>query len=292
MNIFIYKWDASDAPIMWTGLGMEGTPEEKYRLLYKIVKPQLDRSAGVGDVRAWGPDPKQIFISFSRDKLHKHRLSQYELLQSLRAENFQMPSGKINENGEVRYVRSLARLDGLDALSRFPVGDTIVLSDVADIDYRLARTADIARIQGKSGAGLGIRKESDANTVETAQILRARMAEISSETGVEFYPFFDQGEIIESALDNLINAALTGGLFAVVVLYFFLRNMSMTLLIAACIPFTLIASVGAVYAAGGSLNVLSLMGLMIAVGMVVTMPSWWSIDLYPAMQVLILKMVP
>ena len=77
-----------------------------------------------------------------------------------------------------------------------------------------------------SGAGLGIRKESDANTVETALLLRERMDEIAEETGVEFYPFFDQGKIIESALDNLINAALTGGLFAIVVLYFFLRNLS------------------------------------------------------------------
>ena len=86
---------------------------------------------------------------------------------------------------------------------------------------------------------------------------------------IEFHPFFDQGKLISGALEDLKEAALTGGVFAIFVLFTFLRNITMTLLIAACIPFTIVASVAALYLGSGSLNLLSLMGLMIAVGMVV-----------------------
>ena len=126
------------------------------------------------------------------------------------------------------------------------------------------------RINGKDGAGLSIQKEADANTLDTSKQLLEVMESIEADPRfpIEFHPFFDQGKLISGALEDLKEAALTGGVFAMFVLFTFLRNITMTLLIA-CIPFTIVASVAALYLGSGSLNLLSLMGLMIAVGMVV-----------------------
>ena len=83
---FIYKWNMGDAPILWAGIGMEGTPEEKYNLLFKVINKKLERVPGVGGVNSWGADPKSIFIDFQRDALMEQRISQWDLLQRIRSD--------------------------------------------------------------------------------------------------------------------------------------------------------------------------------------------------------------
>ena len=268
-DYYIYKWDMSDAPIMWVGVGLEGTKEEQYQLLTKVITRKLERIPGVGEVQTWGAEKKDIYLGFVRDSLMEYRLGIWEIIQKLRSENFQLPSGKFIEDGQVQYVRSLAKLDSIEDVKEFPVRENIDVEDVASVNYRLASSANISRTQGKDGAGMAIRKESDANTVEVAVAVRKALDEMEQQHPIEFFRFFDQGDWIEQALNNLKSTAYTGGLFAIIVLFFFLRNVSMTLLIAACIPFTLVLSVSTMYLMGYSLNVLSLMGLMLAVGMVV-----------------------
>ena len=193
------------------------------------------------------------------------------IVQQLRQDNFQLPSGRIVEDQTVHYLRSIARYDSVESFEATPIRQDVQLQDVASIAYRLDPSATISRVNGKDGAGITVRQESDANTVETTQAVLAEMQDMEDDPNVpaQFYTFFNQGEMITGALDNLTEAALTGGAFAILILYVFLRNLSMTILIAACIPFTLVVAVSAMYLMGGSLNILSLMGLMIAVGMVV-----------------------
>lgn len=268
---WIYKWDASDAPVIYTGIGIEGDAEEQYDILENVVKRRLGRIEGVGEVDAWGADPKRVFIDFHRDSLMANRLGLWSVLQELRQDNFQLPSGRLEEDGTVHYLRSISRHESVEALSESPVKAGVNLEDIAKVKYRLDPSATISRVNGQDGAGLGVRKESDANTVDTTLAIEAEMTAMEEDPNipVSFYTFFSQGDLIKGSLDDLLEAALTGGIFAILILYLFLRNISMTLLIAACIPFSLVVAVSAMYLGGGSLNLLSLMGLMIAVGMVV-----------------------
>jgi len=190
----------------------------------------------------------------------------------LQGDNCQLASGRMNDRGQVRYVRSLARYQDLEELENTPIKDNVVLKDVAEILYGTLADADINRIDGQEGMFVAVSKESNANTVATANavIEEMRALEADPRTGsTRFFTFFDQGELIESSIDNLLETALYGGLFAIIVLYVFLRDFRMTFLIAACIPFALLLTITYMYFNGGSLNLLSLMGLMIAVGMVV-----------------------
>ena len=268
---WIYKWDASDAPVLYAGIGIEGDAEEQHDILENVVKRRLGRIEGVGEVDAWGADPKRVFIDFHRDHLMSNRLGLWSVMQELRQDNFQLPSGRLEENGSVHYLRSISRHESVQEFSSTPLKNGVSLEDVARVKYRIDPSATISRVNGQEGAGLAVRKESDANTVQTTTAIEAELNAMQDDPNipVSFYTFFNQGEIIKGSLDDLLEAALTGGLFAIIILYLFLRNFSMTLLIAACIPFTLVVAVSAMYLGGGSLNILSLMGLMIAVGMVV-----------------------
>ena len=119
---------------------------------------------------------------------------------------------------------------------------------------------------------VAVRKESGANTIEVGRNLQRAVTEIETDprfAGVVFIPFFDQSEMVQESVDNLIQTALIGGVFAVIVLFTFLREWRMTLLISTSIPFSVLIAVGGMYYFGQTLNLLTLMGLMLAVGMVV-----------------------
>lgn len=269
---YIYRWNPADTPIIWAGISIGEEVDYPYQLAEEVIKARLERVDGVGQVEIWGADPRQIYLDFSLDALSSHGVSLYEIIQDLNSDNFQLASGRMTDRGQVRYVRSLARYTDIDTLRNTPIKDGVVLSDVAQVFYGTVSSASINRIDGQEGIGVAISKESDANTVETARLVLEAMAELEGSPqvkGTHFFTFFNQGELIEDSINNLLTSAAYGGTFAVIVLFAFLRDLRMTVLIAACIPFALLLTVTWMYFNGGTLNLLSLLGLMIAVGMVV-----------------------
>ncbi|MFT5681472.1 MAG: HAE1 family hydrophobic/amphiphilic exporter-1 [Myxococcota bacterium] len=269
---YVYRWNPSDEPIIWAGVSIGEDVEYPYQLAEEVIKARLERVDGVGQVEIWGADPRQVYIDFSLDAINEHGISLYQVIQDLGSDNFQMASGRLRDRGQIRYVRSLARYGDLDELKRAPIGDGLVLDDIAAVTFRTVASASINRIDGAEGIGVAISKESDANTVSTSRAVKEAMAELEGDPrsqGTRFFTFFNQGGLIESSIGDLLQTAMFGGVFAIIVLYAFLRQWKMTLLIAATIPVALLLTVTWMYFNGGSLNLLSLMGLMIAVGMVV-----------------------
>lgn len=268
----IYRFDPSDEPIVYAGVSIDESLEDPYDTVTRVVQKRLERVPGVAKIEVWGVDEKVVFIDFHRDALIAYGVSLVDLMGQLSSDNFQLASGKITEDGEVRYVRSLARYEGVDDIKRMPVGPGVVLSDVATVRYRSEKSASFNHIDGREACGIAISKESSANTVEVSRAVNAAFAELEADprtTGLKFHTFFSQGELIEDSINNLLGTMAQGGLFAVLVLYLFLRDLRVTLLISACIPLSMLFTVGVLYFTGGSLNLLSLLGLMIAVGMVV-----------------------
>jgi hydrophobic/amphiphilic exporter-1 (mainly G- bacteria), HAE1 family len=271
-NYYVWKWDPNDTPVLWAGVAVPDEVEDAHQLMTEVVAKRLERVPGVGQVDVWGVDAKAVFVDFRLDDLLAHNISLGDVIQTLSGDNFQLASGRIVEDGKVRYVRSLARWETVEELERTPIGGGLVVADIANVEYRLDLTADINHIDGKEGAGLSVRKESDANTVAVTAAVQEAMRELEDDprmAGGSFVTFFDQGEVISSSVGDLLSTAATGGVCAVIVLFIFLRQVPLTLLIAACIPFTLLLTVTLLYFTGGTLNLLSLMGLMLAVGMVV-----------------------
>jgi HAE1 family hydrophobic/amphiphilic exporter-1 len=269
---WIYRWSPGDEPIIWGGVSLPDSIEDHHYVVTQVIQKRLERVPGVGNVEVWGVNPKAVFIDIDRDALMAHGINLGDVMGALRSDNFQMASGRIVDGGKVRYIRSLARYEDLEELRRYPIGNNLVLSDIARIERRSNLSAAIARIEGEDGVAFGIYKESDANTVDVSKAVNQTFKELEADSrysGMKFVTFFDQGDLIQESIDNVLNTAMWGGLFAVIVLFGFLRQWKMTLLIAACIPFTMLLTVTLTYFTGRSLNLLSLMGLMLAVGMVV-----------------------
>ncbi|HCH64211.1 MAG TPA: hypothetical protein DFR83_15515 [Deltaproteobacteria bacterium] len=269
---WIWKFDPNSEPILWAGIGLPDDVEDEHRLVTEVVGKKLERVPGVGQVETWGVTPRRVFVEYDLDALRVHGVNLGDVYRSLSTDNFQMASGRIVDGGKVRYVRSLARWETIEDLERIPIRDGLVLQDIATITYRPDPSASINHIDGKEGAALAISKESDANTVAVAEAIEEAFVELENDPaleGMKFVKFFSQGDMISESVDELLNTAATGGLCAVIVLFAFLREWRLTLLLAGCIPVTLLLTVTALYFTGHTLNLLTLMGLMLSVGMVV-----------------------
>lgn len=268
---FVYRFDPNDEPVVWAGVQLPADIEDPWHVMSRVVQPRLERIAGVASIETWGVPQRGVWIEYDKERTYGAGVDLGDLQQRLASDNFQMSSGQITDRGLVRHARSLARLD-VEEIARFPVKDGVVLSDIADVRYGAAYSTSVNRINGAEAAALAVSKESSANTVEVAREIAAALEELEKDPrtgGANFFVFFSQGDLIEESVDTLATSALTGGAFAVVILFAFLREWRMTLLIAASIPFSLLITIGVLYFRGDSLNLLSMMGLMLAVGMVV-----------------------
>lgn len=267
-NYYVYRFNPDSQPIVWAGIAIDPEIENPAPLVLNDLVPRVERLPGVAKVDVYGVDEKQVYIDFDRDAVFSHGVNLAQLLGELGSDNFQLASGRVHDRGQIRYVRSLARYSDLDELRRTPVAEGVLLQDIATVHYRIEPSSSMWHIDGKESAALAITKESSANTVDVSASVVDLLEEMDVQ-GLEASVFFSQGELIEESIQNLVTTALQGGLMAVIILFIFLRDLRMTLLIAASIPLSLVLTVTVLYFTGGSLNLLSLMGLMISVGMVV-----------------------
>jgi len=269
---WIWRYNPNDQPVIWAGVQLPDDMEDPYHVLTQVVQPRLERISGVASLDVWGVPRRGVYIDYDKERVYSHGIDLGSVQGRLATDNFQMSGGTIVQEGLQRQVRNLSPIRGVEDLRAYPIKDGVRLGDVADVQLRAAYSSSLSRVNGEDAAALAIRKESSANAVAVTEAVREVFAELSGDPrteGAEFFIFFSQGDLIEDSIDTLTNTAITGGVFALIILFVFLREARMTLLIAASIPFSLMITVGALYFQGSSLNLLSLMGLMLAVGMVV-----------------------
>ena len=271
-NYYIYKYNPEDEPIMWMAVSL---PDEEtdpaYVVETRIVKA-LERVPGVARVEFNGAARARVYVDFNREEVERHNISLYRVMQQLQGDNFTMPSGEVRAEGQTVLVRSIATFEEVETVRRLPIGNGLVLDDIAEVIHARPLDTTVHRVNGLEAAAMDIYKESGANTLEVTAALGETidaLAEDPALKGFEFHRFFDQGELIQESIDNLRNTAVQGGLLAVFVLFAFLRRTRITLLIAATIPMSLLMTLVLMYAQGETINLLSMMGLMLSVGMVV-----------------------
>ena len=275
-QVHVYKFNADSWSIMWIGIALDTSVVDPYRFLNLHVQRRLERVEGVGRVNFWGVYEKEVMIELNHERLMARGVDLGTMVQSLRADNFALSVGQVREGGKRFYVRSLARYQNLgeitDILIRTPQGD-VRLGDVADVIYDVPERSWYQRIDGRPAVSIGVSQESGANIVAVCNRVVETLRDIERdpllEGQISFNVFFNQGEYIENAIQNLETTGLWGGLFAALVLLFFLRALRMTAIITLAIPLCVMITITALYFFGWSLNVLTMMGLMVGVGLVV-----------------------
>lgn len=271
---FVRKFSDDDQPILWAGLEITTQLADPYRLLDQELVRELLRIDGVANVELFGVPQRSIQVMLDQDRVKAHGVDLAALAARLRTDNFSLSSGFVIEGGRKMYVRSMARYQTADDVAAIQVNDAGVrLGDIARVSYEEPRRRFITRIGGQRGAMLSVIKESSANTAEVGARVSARIDEIFATNpaldGIALRPLFNQAELIHESITQLQDSMLWGAAFAVIVLLLFMRRFRMTLAVAMAMPFSLMMAVIVMYFVGWSLNVITMMGIMICVGLVV-----------------------
>ncbi|MDX1983454.1 MAG: efflux RND transporter permease subunit, partial [Bryobacteraceae bacterium] len=272
-RINVQTWGTNDFPVIEGSVYSPMDLRNAQEFLEAKIKKPLQRVPGVAEVEIWGTQRREVDIYLRLDDIQRHGVDVSALFRRLNAANLDLSLGPVLDSGSRYNTLRRGTLATLDQIRAFPVNDKgVQLREVADIEYDVPRS-DLGRhLNGRYAIGFGVRKTSQANTVDTVDRVRATIDELNRDPslkGTQFQIWFDSGKEIVRSLVGLLEAGIVGSLLSVAVLFLFLRRLGATLAIAFAIPFSMIATVGFLYMFGKTLNVLSMMGLMLASGMLV-----------------------
>ena len=271
-QVVVRKDDDSSIPVGMVGLTFEEGRTDVYDLIQDEIILPLERIDGVASVQANGLEPKEVLIELDRQRVAAAGLNIYDIAQDLSRDNFTMASGHVRAGDRKLLLRSVARFAQPDSVRDLMVAPSVRLSDIATISYDEPDKEYSVRVNSRPAYALAVMKEGDANTLEVAERVYAVIEDLRQNPrleGTDVGMIMDQGSIIRESLATLLDSGRVGALFAMVVLFFFLRRLRMSLIIALSIPLSMVVALVAMYFAGESLNILSLLGLMISVGLLV-----------------------
>ena len=273
-QLWVRRWDQNDIPIMEGVITFGSQYADPRQLIDTYVEPALRRVDGVGNIELWGSPSKQVIVELDQGKVRSHRINVFETLNSLRSQNLTVPGGWVIEGGKKIYVRSVGRFQDIEEIANTVVDPEhqLRLDDIAEISYKQPQQDWVNRIDRKEAMAFGVTKASGANVVEVADGVKEAMEKLKDHPqleGLDFKMVWNQGDQVTNSVDNLKNSGLWGGLFAAIVLFFFLRAVRITLIITLAIPLSLLTTIIALYFIGWSLNVATMMGLMLSLGLVV-----------------------
>jgi HAE1 family hydrophobic/amphiphilic exporter-1 len=274
-EIVIFSFNTNDIPVVQARLSAKGVDlSESYDLIEARILNRIRRIPGVARVDLDGVAPREIDIDLIVDRIREHNVDVGALIRRLEGASSNIILGQIEDGGMRFTARALGEFSSVDE-----IGDLVIdqrglrLKEIAEITYeepvyRWGRHLDL-----QFAVALEVYKESTANTVE---VVRSVMSTIENDInqdpllqGVELFVWEDQGEEIMGGLQGLLKAGTIGALLAILSLYFFLRRFDSTFIVSLSIPFSILAACGILFFMDKTLNVLSMMGLMLAVGMLV-----------------------
>jgi len=270
------KFNIAMWPVVFWGVTSDMPTSELKDLVEDEVAMRLERIDGVASAQVFSTDVREILVDVDRAALESRMLSLDQIVMALRLENLNLPAGYITERHSEFLVRTMGEFDGLEDIENTMVGSTqtgdpVFLRDVAEVRDTMKDTRFVARVQRENGVYLFVRKRSGANTVITAEAVKEELERIKPTLppDVNFYIAMDQSDMIQQVVRRTGNNALMGGVLAIFFIFIFLRNWRPTLTIALAIPLSIITTFIAFYSAGYTLNLLTMGGLALGIGMLV-----------------------
>ena len=271
-RVFIRQFSTADMPVLNLRISSDRELSGAFDLLDKQLKRPLERVEGVSQVTLYGVEQKQIEIRINADKLSASGISIPHLQQRLQQENFIVSAGILRANSRVYQVSPKGEFRHLDDINAVVLKPGITLGDIATIGFSLPERLDGRHLDKNYAVGLDVFKESGANLVDvSARVMQVIEAAKQDEQfdGIKLFVMEDQAYGVTSSLNDLLTAGLIGGLLSFAILYLFLRNLKMTLVVVTSVPISICMTLAAMYLLGYSLNILSMMGLLLAVGMLI-----------------------
>jgi hydrophobic/amphiphilic exporter-1 (mainly G- bacteria), HAE1 family len=272
-RINLGRWGTDDQPVLRGAISWDGEPARLTELIERRVEPAILAVPGVAAVDFSGLEEREVTVELDQGRMQSAGVTLAQISSALARSNQDVSAGEV-ELGEIRFlVRAEGTFRRAEDIEALPLGrDGVRLGDVASVRYDYPDRDFFFRLNGQNARQIQIYKDSEANIVEVAREVRATLEALRQEpglSGIGFRFWQDQSEGILEALNALMQAGAIGGILAVIILFIFLRRITPTLIVAASIPVSLIFTVAILYATGASINVITLSGLMLAVGMLI-----------------------
>ncbi|WP_416057838.1 efflux RND transporter permease subunit [Stenotrophomonas maltophilia] len=269
----VFKWSSSDQPVLKVRLASTTDLTAAYDMLDREFKRRIERIPGVARVDITGAPPNEVEIAIDPDRLNAHGLSINELSDRLRTLNFSISAGQIDDNGQRVRVQPVGEITDLQEMRDLVINAKgLRLGDIAEVRLKPARMNYGRRLDGNPAVGLDIFKERSANLVDVSRAALAEVEAIRAQESmrdVQIKVIDNQGKAVTSSLLELAEAGAVGLILSITVLFFFLRHWPSTLMVTLAIPICFTITLGFMYFAGVTLNILTMMGLLLAVGMLV-----------------------
>ena len=272
----VAKQDADAQEVMWVALSSSTRSTlDLTNLAERQIKDRLQVLSGVGGINFGGEKRTSMRIWLDSEKMAARQITAADIRALLAKENVELPSGQIEGKERSLSILARGRMDRPDQYADLIVRDTegtpIRLRDIATVEIGPAVEQTIARFRGQPAVGLGVVKQSDANAVEVAQRVRRELEKIKPllPADVKIDIPFDSSLYVENAIHEVVVSLIISVLLVVVLIFLFLREARSTLIPAAAIPISVLGTFGLLYILGYSVNILTLLALVLAIGIVV-----------------------
>lgn len=270
----ISKFDIASFPVVLLGISSALDPVELTQLIEDQIRYRFAHVPGVAQVDLWGGYNREVRIALDPDRVKALGLPLDRVLQSIEDANLDLPAGRIEQGRYEVTLRAPAEFANLDQIRNTVItrrdGAAVTLRQIAEVTDTYEKLTRIIRVNGERGLRVAIRKQADANTVEVSRAVLAKIEEVNKTfPQIEIVPVSNQGNFIERSIANVAQSVLYGGGLAIAVLLFFMRSFRSTLVISLAIPISLIATFALIYFWGLTLNLMTLGGLALGVGMMV-----------------------
>ncbi|RPH95139.1 efflux RND transporter permease subunit [candidate division KSB1 bacterium] len=272
----VLKFDITDTPIMNLALQSKRPPEELYQLADDVVKMQLNRIRGIAQIEIEGGKKREIEVALSKSQLQAHDLTINDVIMGLQMANLNMPGGRIEEGRRDVTIRLEGEFDKPSKMQDMNIvlegGRTVKLRDIGRVYDGYEDVRKLVRFSGETSVGLSLRKRSDANTVAVADEVKSEIKRVQKllPPDVKLAIARDNSVFIRSSLSDVAGNLMMGILLTAAVLFVFLRSWNGTIIASVAMPLSVVATFLLIDAAGFTLNSMTLMGLSISVGILVT----------------------
>ena len=277
-QIRMRRWRTDERPILYANIAWRGGGDRLFDIVRKVIEPRLLRLDGVANVEVRGLAEKQLIVELDQDRLEDHGVSLPALAWQVRNNNINISLGRVMDGDQRYLVRALGEFETPDEISQMPLGGReLRLRDLGRVVYDYPEKRSYERLNGVDAVTVQIYKSSVATVVDVARAARQALEDVrkSYKGQLDIQIVRDRSKQVLGEVDNLTNAAFFGAFLAIGIIFLFLRDIRSTLVIAVAIPVSALCVFTGMYLARtffGStitLNMVSMMGLMLAVGMLV-----------------------
>lgn len=269
----VLKFDLQAIPIMQLSVSGSTDLVRLTQIAENQIQPFLERTTGVASVTVNGIRKKEVVVEVDPVKLQQYHLSLTQISQVLSGENLSMTAGNLSKGSQELSLRIIGEYRSVEDIRKLliptPMGKSIPLEEIASVKEQLAKETAITKVNGTPSLSIDLMKKSGGNTVEVSDAILKTLNQIrpTLPEGVKVDVVYDLSTYIKASIRNVNDNMIMGGVLAVIVLYLFLRNFRSTFVIALSLPFSIVSTFLLLYFYGENLNMLTLGGLALGIGM-------------------------